>query len=157
MVGDAPLALGFLPGEAAFAQHQVETVLIEEALHVVVVLVIAHEEGGVIACRAECMRQAADAVYGGVPHNLACQQGRLRVEGGVDAVVGVDAGRIGFAEGHRALHQAVEARRVAVVATGEGSLGDTHGFHEHHHHIRTLGQTQRGLVEALVNEVDGSV
>ena len=141
MVGDSPGADDLRGGVAVLPYYAVETVAEEESAHVVEVFVVGHEIGGVVACIVEDLGHAVDAGDGGLFHGVAGGDAGAGVEGGIDAVVGVDAGGIGAGEGERLCYEAVETGgERGGAGDREGGFLDGHGFHDDEHDIGALWQ-----------------
>ena len=109
VVGYTPGADNLGRGVAVLPDDAVEAVAEEESAHVVEVLVVCHEIGCAVAGVVEDLGKPVDYRDDGLFHGMARGDAGARIEGGIDAVVGVDAGGIGTGEDKRLGHEAVEA------------------------------------------------
>ena len=93
-------------------------------------------------------RYQGDAVMAGVSygwHFAISPHFSVELEGGVDAVMGVDASRPYVGEGHRAAHQAVQIGGEARGGVVDSRFVHRHAFHQHQHHVHAFRQSQRGF------------
>lgn len=92
VVGYTPSADDLARGVAVLTYHVLEAVVEEESAHVVDILVVCHEVGSAVAGAGQGLWQAVDVRDSGLFHGVLAEDGGVGVEGGVDAVVGVNAG-----------------------------------------------------------------